>query len=574
MAILISSKNFENSKKIGSYYLNSNFKIILDRYYYISIGEVYNYTFEEVVSLLINKNEQKFNSINGEFALIVYDSLLDNVFFLNDKAGREIVYYNASSQSFSMSNDFWSILCHENKTIKDINTLELKTQLFFSSSVTYKTIINNINIFENGVYSVYHNQILEKKKYWLFKQERNNLTESEKFDMIDKKLFECFDTIKKLNSKDTVYGVGISGGMDSRIIPHYALKNGMKIKSFIIGEEKPHFLLKSNDHTSSDRIVKHFELEHIKLEYNEISYEDKNLLDCLYNPIGSSQIFKIPNIDKLNFDVLLTGASGFIVGSSPFYTKNRYKNLIEILFVQQSDLKLKTNFYRIKKALNYIVGTKFKLEIIPNDLKGVITHKEIEQIKQEQTKYINSLSNLSKTEQLMNYAVGVLGQKNKSGAFESLINKKKNYTPYIPFLLDIVSTWSDDDLYDRKLFEDFIKVRLAELSSIRQQSHKPSVDIKNPNIFHKLYSLFIYVIRGQGVMNYNNWVKQREFKKFVNEELNKYNYIGKYIDIDYIKKLAYKNQLNGDVLANCIKLNRILYMIDNKKAENGICQNK
>jgi hypothetical protein len=565
MAVLISKSSFDNSNKINDYFIHNRFQLYKGRYYFDLIGEIYNIKIDEIIELIVEKKIQSFETIIGDFSIIIYDSELNEVLFLNDKAGRNIIFYSQKN-TFTIADDFWSIVRQNLYTLKDIDTVELKTQLFFSASTTYSTILKGLKIFENAVFSIFSDNRFEQKKYWNFRLIKNNLSINEKYDQLDNSLNTAFKTIKRINDKNTIYGIGVSGGMDSRIVPYYALKNNMKLKSFIIGEEKPNGLLKSNDHASSDRVVDYFNLEHQKLEFNELSYKEKNELDCIYNPIGSSQIFKIPNIDKCNFDILLTGASGFIVGSSPFYTKNKKLNLSDTLFVQQSDLKLKVKFHKIKKVLNYLFGNIFNIQdIVVSSIDGIISEEETAMVKQNLNQYINKLNNLSYTEILMNYAIGILGQKNKSGSFESLINHKKSYTPYTPFLLDIVQTWTEEDIYDRKLFENFISERLPELAEIRQQNHKPSVNIKKPTIIQKVSSLVTYVIRGQGVMNYNNWAKQKEFKEFIRKEIKENNYISTYVDVFKIQKLVNENRLNADVLAGCIKMNKILSMIDKIK---------
>ena len=66
----------------------------------------------------------------------------------------------------------------------------------------------------------------------------------------------------------------------------------------------------------------------------------------------------------------------------------------------------------------------------------------------------------------------------------------------MPFLMDAVEYWNEDDIYDRKLFENFIKERLPELASIKAQDYKTALDVDNPNLINKLLSLAMFVIRG------------------------------------------------------------------------------
>lgn len=561
MGLLVSSNEFESSIKVSNYFIDSSFLVYKEQYYYYFIGEVYSVDVYELIDILIKKDTDRAREVIGDFSLIIFDKQSDEILFFNDKSGRNIVYYSTKN-GITISNEFWSVVRHDGYTLQDIDSIELKTQLFFNASTTYKSILSGLNYFENAVIVSINSSSFDIEKYWLFKFDRNELSIGEKYDALNFALERTFQIIKEKHPEDTVYGIGVSGGMDSRIIPFYAKKLGMELKSFIIGEEKPNKYLKSNDHYSSDLVVNYFNLEHQKLEFNELSYNKKNQIDCNNAPHISSQIFKIPNVNKCDFDVLLTGASGFIVGSSPFYSKNHKFDLIDTIFIQQSDLKLKPYQYKLKKGVNYLFGNVFNIqEKLVTEIDGVINEKEIEQIKENCENYLSSLSEINNTEKLMNYAISVLGQRNKAGAFESLLNQKKSYTPYTPFLINIVETWNEDDIYDRKIFENFIRDRLPELADIRQQNHKVAVSNRAPNIFQKIFSLLVYVIRGQGVMNYSNWAKKKDFQKFLKDELNNYSPISDYLNVNVIRDLVIKNKLSADVLANCIKINRILYLI-------------
>ncbi|RLQ15598.1 asparagine synthase-related protein [Vibrio sp. SBT000027] len=570
MSILISKNEFEGSIRINEYFINELHSVYKERYFYFLTGEVFSCEVEQLIEISINLDKIKAEQVVGEFSLVVYDSISDVIYFLNDKSGRELTYYSMKNE-FSISNSFWSIVHHDKYLLADVDITEMKTQLFFNASTTYKTILNGLSVFENSILAKYENSSLSIEQYWEFRLSVNELSRDEKYDALDTALTSSFKYIKNKNIDSTIYGIGVSGGMDSRIIPHYAKQLKMPLKSFIIGQEKPNIFWKSNDHSSSDLVVEYFELEHRKLDFNELSYEEKNNLDCVNAPICSSQVFKIPEIKKCNFDVLLTGASGFIVGSSPFYSKNRTLNLLDTIFSQQSDLKFKVNNYKLKKGFNYLFGNVFDLQDkLPLEIEGVISKKEIEDIKSSVETYLTKFKGASETEKLMNYAIGILGQKNKSGAFESIINQKKNYTPYTPFLLNVVETWNEDDIYDRKLFEGFIRDRLPELANIKQQNHKTAVDIYKPNVLQKISSLAFYVLKGQGVMNYNNWAKKKDFTDYVALELEKYNHISDYIDIEIIQSLVKSNKINSDVLANCMKMNRILFLIDSVEDVYGL----
>ena len=60
----------------------------------------------------------------------------------------------------------------------------------------------------------------------------------EEIEYLNKLLDSSIQKIKNLFDSNTHYGLGLSGGMDSRLIAYLALKHKMKIKSFIFGENK------------------------------------------------------------------------------------------------------------------------------------------------------------------------------------------------------------------------------------------------------------------------------------------------------------------------------------------------
>jgi len=116
----------------------------------------------------------------------------------------------------------------------------------------------------------------------------------------------------------------------------------------------------------------------------------------------------------------------------------------------------------------------------------------------------------------MNYAIFGVGRNNAKGAFESFLGQKESYSIYTPFFLDTVQQFSEDELLNRQLFQEFIAKRLPELAAIQGQDFKPTLLGENSaltSLSRKLLAMGNFVIRGNGVMNYENWVKSREFKE-------------------------------------------------------------
>lgn len=564
--MIISEIEFKNSIKLNNYFLaKEKFQKYNDELYYYIYGSLFSsQKIDDILDAILKKDKTFFLNMIGEYSIVVFDFKNNEIFILNDKTGRNLIYYS-NKNGLSVSEDFWGIIKYNKFKIEDINKNSLKAHVCFYVSFEYHTILNELNILPNASYTVIKDASLNIEKYWYFKLEENNYTVDEKYDMLGQSFETTIEKIKSKNKVNTTYGIGVSGGMDSRLVPYYTLKNNMKLNSYIIGEEKPNKFWKSNDHVSSDLIVDYFKLNNQKLDFNELSYKEKNRLDAIYNPIGTSQIFKIPKISQIDFDILLTGASGFIVGASPFYTSVKELPIETLIFDKQSSLKLRKRFVRFFKGINYIVGkdifnTKDKIQ---SSIDGLITKNEVKELKKNLSSFLNKMDSLTQTEKLMNYAIGILGHRNKAGSFESLINHKENYTLYSTYTLEMMKYLSEDEIYDRKLFEDFIKVRLPELASIKGQDHKTSLLNSTPKVFQKLWSIGIFALRGNGVMNYHNWVKSSAFNQYLKSTLNEYDYVSKYFDIEKIIKLTKTGELNSIIITNIIKYNEVMYLIDN-----------
>lgn len=568
--MIMSKIEFNNSLKINNFYLSKEKFIALDKgiFYYL-YGEIFSsHSIETVIELMLNGKQENFEKLIGEFSIVVYDSNTDNIYILNDKTGRNIIYYS-NHNHFSISDDFWSIVKYNNYTVDDVDEVSLKEHVFFYVSIQHNTILKDLKILPNASYTVVKNKTINIKKYWYFKLEENHFSTEKKYDLLSDSFEKTIKKIKTLNSKSSVYGIGVSGGMDSRLVPYYALKNNMELHSFIIGQEKPNYFFRSNDHLSSDLVVNYFDLKNKKLDFDEYSYEKKNRLDAIYNPIGTSQIFKIPNLDKSDFDILLTGASGFIVGASPFYSSVRNLPIETLIFDKQSSLKLRKRFVRLLKGINYIFGKDFfdTKDRLQTSINGLIDEKEVNKLKNNLSQFLHKIDHLTKTEQLMNYAIGILGQRNKAGSFESLLNHKKNYSLYTTYTLEMMKYLTEDEIYDRKLFESYIRERLPELANIKGQDHKTAIDNITPKSFQKIKSLLEFTIRGQGVMNYHNWAKSTAFTSYLKNTLQQYDYMSKYFDIKKVERLTKRQELNSIIMTNIIKYNEVIYMIDHIEKE-------
>ncbi|MCK8064989.1 asparagine synthase-related protein [Vibrio sp. 1CM7H] len=489
-------------------------------FYYQVFGSLYLEDEAEVIKAILDNNRSYLARLIGNFTIVVLDPNTGKVKIVSDRPGKQNIFYHICKGLLTISDDFWEIKTALSFGISDLDVTAIKQQIVFFTGLNERTLIKGVKTVPAATTLTIE---LEKEsvlseRYWQFSYLDNQLSYDDKLDLIDETFTNALGTVKALNPNEASFAVGISGGLDSRIIPYYAKKNGMQIEGFTIGLERPRKVFLSNDFNSANKIAEHFGLERRTLEYNSIPLNKQLDLESNLAPEIGSQIFKVVDVGELKSNVLITGASGFLIGASPLYSSIKQNPLLDHTLLYQSLLGTKPKAAKVKKAINSFTGLPldFKPKLNMSGFGDFFTKTELDECIADIEAFYADLGTLSKSEKLMNYAIFGLGRNNAKGAFESFLGQKDSYSIYTPFFLDTVQQFNEDELLNRQLFQEFIAKRLPELSVIQGQDFKPTLSGKpNPitTVSRKLLAMGNFVIRGSGVMNYENWVKSSEFKQ-------------------------------------------------------------
>ncbi|MBB1470269.1 hypothetical protein H5232_17725 [Pseudoalteromonas sp. SG41-5] len=562
--MLVSNEFFDGSVSILNWYYKESAFINIDQNLLYCTNSLSKEQVLNVVADVRCDETSYLESIESEFFLVVIDLALDLVYLISDITGRDLIYYCEDNNS--ISTDFWSIVDTENKKKSDIDIQRCKEFILMLSDVEHKTIVNGINILPSAsVFTLAASLKVKKKKYWSFKLCKNNLTKDAKYDLLEDCLDSFFSDIASRYA-NVSFGVGVSGGLDSRLIPYYCNKHEIKIEPFIIGEEKPNIFLQSNDHKRATEICDKYGYSLLNHNFDNRNFREKIRKDALQAPSTASQILKMPKSELITFTHLITGASGYIVGSSPFYGCPSSLDLKATIFNRQTVLKYFPKHKKTKKVLNYIFGSNIDVsEKFPIEFEGVLSSGEISILKSKLDDYLVQYEGFNTTEVLMNYAVDILGQRNKMGAFESLLGEVESFTMYGPNMLKCVESWGVKDIFNRTFFEDFIRERHPELAAIKSQDHKSSLNTRKESSISKIKNILEFTFRGRGVMNYENWAKNNDFLNEVMEMFNEYDYLEGYIELDTVIKNVKKGIISPQVLLNCIKVNELIHLISTRK---------
>ncbi|ERM59194.1 asparagine synthase-related protein [Vibrio cyclitrophicus] len=509
-----------NVKKTSQHGLTKTVQFDNKIFYYHVFGNLYLENEIEVIKATLDNNHSYLAKRLGDFTIVVLDPASNKLKVLSDRPGKRNIFYNVGVNGITISDDFWEIKDALSFNVSDIDTTAIKQQIVFFTGLNERTILKGVKtVPAASILTIdIEKETVTKQRYWEFSYIENQLSYNDKLDLIDETFTNALGTIKALNPQESTFAVGISGGLDSRIIPYYAHKNGMDIEGFTIGLEKPRKLLLSNDFNSANKIAEYFNLERRTLEYNSIPLKEQLDIESRLAPEIGSQIFKVVDVSELKSNALVTGASGFVIGASPLYGSIKESPLLDHTLLYQSLLGVKPKASRLKKAINSFTGLSldFKPNLNMSGFGEFFSKDELNECISDIEEFYDGLGCLSKSEKLMNYAIFGLGRNNAKGAFESFLGQKDSYSIYTPFFLDTVQQFNEDELLNRQLFQEFIANRLPELSAIQGQDFKPTLSGKpNPvrTMSRKLVAMGNFVIRGSGVMNYENWVKSSEFRR-------------------------------------------------------------
>jgi len=591
MSYVISLNEIQDGEKFGEIYVKGDYythggKLLLFK------GESCNYEDRALFNRIIQEGIYIVPKVKGEFFMIYYNENLRKIYIANDRLGRETLFYFYNKKNFILSDDFWEIVNLIQPIASNIDKQSAKEFVMFYNPLFYKTIIKDLNFFPPaniGEFSL-NKQTFSLNQYWDFRLQPNKeLNFEEAAERFDNDLENAMKQIKEKNSTSATYGVGLSGGLDSRLIPYYALKHNMNLKSFIIGEKSPHKFLLSNDHKRARELAKYYKLNHREVEYDSESFENKSFYDLRYFPMGGSNFFISIRKNIPAFDILLTGASGYLVGAAipgnAYNDKLSDEDLVNLIVENLSLIKSHNKYEKLRIAFNLIFGCcKQSKKKLRQSIKGIINKDEFAKAVNKIYQFVNTEHNSGKS----NFEIYLkyfhhLGAKNKYGVFESLNGYKKSYSIYYPYLLDDILSWKPEFFKNRALLKYLIIKKHPGLSKIREPNYKPPFLYKYKNkkgtLFRKMFVsilyIVIYIIRGEGVWARERWANKQEYKEKFKEILLRHNTMFESMfDADDIIKLSKSGKISFAMYTQIVKLKQIFDLIETgnykKLIENNI----
>jgi asparagine synthase (glutamine-hydrolysing) len=542
----------------------------------IAIGDLFNYDIKKLLQEDWEINSDILLDKLGEFSFVKIDLKKNQIYFASSKTGIENLYYYYNKGVFLITDDFWEAINVIEPEREDICNQSLLESITYHYPTDYQTIISGLNWLPPATVGSFNINSAEinLKNYWEFKYKvQKDLTLTHAIERLDNLLDNAMKSIKE-KFGDIEYGVGLSGGLDSRIIPYYALKNNMKLKAFIIGEKHPKSLLLSRDHKSARKIAQYFNIELIEIPVNNDGFKTQLENDISTYPLGPAALGKLVHKGIPSFDVLLTGGNGLILGSEmPPNIESMSVDELHQAIIQHCGINesISKGHKRASILLEYLFNIRNKSDSSKKMNNNFISDNFISEVNKKWKQYVlmkknSGLTNLDIYEDYFN---NHLGFRNRLGAFESLGGTKRSFSIYVPFIFNESLKWDISLLKDRKLLKSLVNEKMPEIAGVKLQSYHLAINKRKTNIIQRAITMMDFFLRGTGT-GYLGGIKSRRFFNNLYKQVIDSNTKWFFSILDKDMCINIGKERNYRLMSTIMKRKRVIDIIEKREYDNYV----
>ena len=369
----------------------------------------------------------------------------------------------------------------------------------------------------------------------------NGSTINDAASRIDTLLTEQLYKIKDRYSDDMVFGLGLSGGLDSRIILHYALKVGIKPLFYFYGDKRYRPFLYNLSYLSACKIAKTYNMKPpIVIPFHKLPDIDFFNRDCKYNPLIAYNMWELHIYDEEHprFDVQLSGVNGGeILGRCGVNMRvENQSDFIDMIF------------------------KRFASHHSPVSYPGVFSDDDYQQMRGHLLEFINRFDDFFSAWQSI--MCGFFPRAFVTGTYKYA----SHFSPIVEAPFTSYEFKKESETWDTrwlqsdtmKLQNYFLNKHLPVLSRIPAQDYLPPrhwyANGKEPNWFIKKWFWYWRYLRGP-MASYTDVFHSDEFRKFAFSVLDTpHVYFDSLFDVDVIKKMPKRFYSNGGFLPNLVKI--------------------
>jgi len=376
-------------------------------------GEIYNYreiradlqkkgylfatdSDTEVIPHLYDEYGLSFiNSLNGMFAIALYDRKRQTLVLVRDRFGIKPLYYYYGENTFCYSSEIKGIRPYLGvKSAIDIGSVW--QYLRYGYSLNESTMMKGIKRLPPGNLLVYKTACCpEIKPYWVpeayAKAEKGSNTDP--LALLDRQLAKA---VKYQLISDVPLGVLLSGGLDSSMITAYVrqiLGPRGNIQTFTVGVNEPGYI---DERPYARMVSRRLNTEHFEYILTRKGFIDSIplILDHLDDPTSDyalAPLFHIVKEAKRHVTVLLSGeGSDEIFGGYKYYSYTMLLERLKALFpFFKHPGKFITQLSGKSKAIRYIEKLGMPLETSFTGQSEPFSHVELMRLLKTPAEYLH-----------------------------------------------------------------------------------------------------------------------------------------------------------------------------------------
>lgn len=294
---------------------------------------------EVLLYSFIEYGEKFINSVNGIFALAIWNESNKTLYLFRDRVGIKPLFYTFKDNTLIFGSEIKALFEFPNIN-PEINYDSLREIIGVGPARTSGNgVFKNINELKAGNYIIFNKNNFSQNKYWELISKEHNESYN---DTIEHVSFLVNDSVKRQMISDVPVCTFLSGGIDSSIVTaiasNFLKEDGKILNTFSFDFKENDIYFKSNsfqperDRPYVDKMLKAYNLNHTYLECNE-----SDLAELLYDAVDAKDLPGMADVDasllyfcslvKKHNKVALTGeCADEIFGGYPwFHSKEAFK---------------------------------------------------------------------------------------------------------------------------------------------------------------------------------------------------------------------------------------------------------
>lgn len=281
-----------------------------------AVGELYDTptgetTLNYLLDHFIARGFKDWEKVNGQFVCVIYDRQNSKLHVINDRFGFRQFYYHLTDGDFNFGSEIKNLKQHVRLELDPVGLFEL---MAFSYQIGDCTCFSNVKALPAASILTYSASGLSIQRYWraVYAEEADSVTHE--------KISESLEIAIKRQMKGERKSLFLSGGMDSRVVAHYASERDKRITAITFGNKN------SMDVKFARTVAGKLGLKHLLFEFDpEVFISNANLTVQRTEGCANFMHFKSvqfhPEI-KSCADYIITGIPGDMVFGSTVLQQN------------------------------------------------------------------------------------------------------------------------------------------------------------------------------------------------------------------------------------------------------------